>query len=71
MARVYCAAVECRHNIQGKCCAAEITLNEGHVHTLHQGFLHHWTCTGYEESETAKSIREFVRKFMQERTEEK
>lgn len=66
MATVYCAAEECKHNDQCKCTAAEITLNEGHAHTLHQGFLHHWTCTAYEESEFAKTIREEIKKYMQE-----
>lgn len=71
MARVYCVAHECRHNMRGECRAPEITLNEGHERTLRQELSHHWTCTGYEESEDAKNIREFVRKFMQERTEGK
>ena len=58
MPTVYCAAIECKHNKNNKCKAKALTLNESHVHTIHQGFKQFWTCKQFEESEEAKATME-------------
>lgn len=64
MARVYCAAVECKFNDGNICIAKSINLSEGHVHTVHQGFKQVWTCRSYEMSAIAKQVAAEVAKIM-------
>ena len=56
MARVCCAAVECKWNDDCLCRAKSINLSDGHVHTVHQGFKHIWTCKEFEMSAFAKEV---------------
>jgi len=63
MATVYCAAVECEHNDRNRCNAKTISLSEGYVHTVHQGFLQVWTCRQYEMSEDAKRLLEEMKRL--------
>ena len=65
MAIVYCAAVDCKHrNENNRCTLKKICLNEGRVHTKHQGFKQVWECKNYEQSERSKEIEEMVKWLM-------
>lgn len=64
MARVYCAALECKWNDGNICRAKSINLSEGHVHTVHQGFKQVWTCGAFEMSAFAKKVAAELSKFM-------
>lgn len=56
MAKVWCAAIECRHNKNNQCRSKEINLTEGHIHTVHQGFKQVWGCRTYETDPKLKEI---------------
>ena len=60
MARVTCAEITCEYNFENRCTRAEVNFAAGHRHTVHEGFMHVWTCRNYKESERAKEIREFL-----------
>lgn len=62
MAKVWCAEIECKHNRNNMCRRKEVKFSAGHVHTIHQGFLHVWQCKDYELSEDAKKIMEVLKK---------
>lgn len=59
MPRVWCAAIECEHNKENQCTAAEINLSTAHVHTVHQGFMEYWKCRTFTESEESAALRRF------------
>lgn len=62
MPKVWCAEIECQHNKNNTCRRKEINFSAGHVHTIHQGFLHVWCCKNYELSEDTKKLMEELRK---------
>ena len=61
MAKVICAAVECRWNDDYRCRAKGISLRDGHVHTRHQGYKHIWECKQFEMSEQAKEFMDALK----------
>lgn len=56
MTKVWCAETECKLQKNNRCTAKEINLSAGHIHTMHQGFMHHWECRMFEQSEDAKEL---------------
>lgn len=60
MPKIWCAAIECKHNKGNQCRAKEVNLTEGHLHTVHQGFKQVWGCRTYEESEDYKALRKMI-----------
>lgn len=56
MPKVCCATLECKHNKDYKCRASSISLSDGHIHTVHQGYKHIHECRTYEKSESAKAL---------------
>ena len=63
MAKILCSSIECKHNSENQCRAKSINLSVGYVHTLHQGYMQHWICRTYEQSEEAKKIQEVINRF--------
>ena len=63
MIKVYCASIDCEYNHNNKCMAEEIKLNDGHIHTVHQGFKHIHECTTYKESEYSKELKQALKDF--------
>ena len=63
MSKVYCASIDCEYNYLNVCNAEEITLNDGHIHTVHQGFKHIHECKTYEESEYYKELKQALEDF--------
>lgn len=63
MPKVWCAEIECKYHKNNKCTAKEINLSAGHIHTVHQGFIHHWTCRMFEPSEDAKELFEMCKEY--------
>ena len=61
--RVYCAEIECEHYSEDGCTAEEINLTAGHMHTVHEGFRHVWTCRMFEPSPIAKEIFDKLKKY--------
>lgn len=65
MPKVWCAAIECKHNKGNQCRAKEINLTNGYINTVHQGRKSVWGCRAFEESEAFKelysAIKEAVR----------
>lgn len=64
MPKVWCASIECKHNKKNQCRAKEINLSDGHVHTIHQGFLHIWKCRAFEESQKVKQMAADIAKYL-------
>ena len=62
MAKVWCATLECEYNKRNKCTAKEINLSDGHVHTVHQGYLQIWKCEAFAMSREAREMYEDLRK---------
>ncbi len=60
MAKVWCAAIECKYNKNNQCRAKEINLSDGHVHTVNQGYMQYWKCQSFEESNEAKEIKKLI-----------
>ena len=60
MAKVWCAAIECKHNKNNQCKAKEINLSEGHANTFFQGYLQFWKCRSYKESKETKEIKKLL-----------
>ena len=58
MSKVVCAALECKHNMEDRCTASEISLSEEGVNTRYQGYKQFWTCKMYEMSDEAKKFYE-------------
>lgn len=56
MAKVWCAEIECEYNRENICRAKEINISAGHLHTKHQGFIHHWECRTFKMSEEAAEL---------------
>ena len=63
MAKVHCASIDCEYNFNTKCTAKEIQLNDGHIHTVHQGFKHMHECKTYTKSEYFKELEQFLKQF--------
>ena len=63
MIKVICASIDCEYNHNKKCTAKEIKLNDGHIHTVHQGFKHIHECKTYEKSEYSKELEKFLEEF--------
>lgn len=52
MAKVICAAIECKYNSDDHTCnAEEINLSEGYYHTVNEGFMQMWKCKNYDKDE--------------------
>lgn len=60
MTKVWCATIECKHNKNNRCRAKEINLSDGHVHTIHQGYMQYWKCRSFEESKATKEIKKLI-----------
>ena len=56
MAKVWCAAIECKHNKGNQCRAKEINLSNGHIHTVHEGCKRVWGCRTFAESDEFKIL---------------
>lgn len=62
MAKVICAACECKHNDKGICVAKEINLSQGNINTVWEGRQDVWWCKMFEMSDFAKEIDELLKK---------
>lgn len=69
MTKVMCAEIECKHYSDKGCKAKEIKISAGHMHTVHEGFRHVWTCKTYEMSEESKQIHEELHEFFKTKGE--
>ena len=67
MTKVMCAEIECKHYSDKGCKAEEINISAGHMHTVHEGFRHVWTCKTYEMSEESKQIHEQLHEFFKKK----
>lgn len=56
MPKVWCAETECEYYRDNRCTAKEINISAGHIHTKHQGYIHHWECRTFKMSEEAKEL---------------
>ena len=56
MAKVRCAETECEYCHDCECTAHEINISAGHIHTKHQGYIHHWECQTFKMSKEAEEI---------------
>ena len=63
MSKVFCASIDCEYNHLNKCTAKEIQLNDGHIHTVHQGFKHIHECKTYKKSEYYKELEQAFQDF--------
>lgn len=63
MSKVNCASIDCEYNHDNKCTAKEIQLNDGHIHTIHQGFMHIHECKTYKKSQYCKEIEQALQDF--------
>lgn len=63
MAKVWCAETECEYCRENGCTAKEINISAGHIHTVHQGFRHHWECRTFKPSEDAKEMFEMLKAY--------
>ena len=61
MPKVFCASIECVYNKGNQCKAAGINLSDGHVHTVHQGYLQIWKCRTFSMSKEAKEMYELLK----------
>jgi hypothetical protein len=71
MPKVICAAVECIWNdVNNRCRAKEINLQDNYIMTLYEGRQHFNKCRNYEMSEESKRImNELKEKFFNDRNE--
>jgi hypothetical protein len=69
MLKVMCAEIECKHYSDKGCKAKEINLSTSHMHTVHEGFRHVWTCRTYEMSEESKQIHQQLQDFFKKKGE--
>ena len=58
--KVWCAAIDCKHNKYNQCAAGEINLTDSYVHTLNDGLQHYNTCRNYEP---CTEMKDFLRKI--------
>lgn len=65
MVKVICASVDCEYNLDNKCKAKEIKLNDGHIHTVHQGFKHIHECKTYTKSQYYKKLEQEFQDLIQ------
>lgn len=63
MTKVLCASIECKHNKDGKCRAPYISISDGHINTVHQGYKHIHECRTYEQSEESKAVEKSLKKY--------
>lgn len=63
MPKVWCAETECEYCKGNKCTAREINISAGHIHTVHQGFIHHWECRTFKISEEAKELFDMLKRY--------
>lgn len=62
MAKVVCAACECKYNDNSICVAKEINLSQGNIMTVREGRQDVWWCRMFEMSDFAKEIDELLKK---------
>ena len=63
MPKVWCAETECEYYHENGCKAKEINISAGHIHTIHQGFAHHWECRTFKPSEDAKEMFKMLKTY--------
>lgn len=63
MPKILCPCYECVHHAKtvNKCMAKEISLREGHWHTLNEGLQQFWQCKSYEPQEWYKIVEEGIK----------
>lgn len=64
MPKLVCATLECKYNKNNRCTAKEISLSDGHIHTVHQGYKQVWECKTYEMSAEDRQLYEEMSLFM-------
>ena len=64
MPKVWCAAIECKHNKRNICREKEINLTAGYINTVYQGHKHTWGCRSFEEDEESKELRLTIERAM-------
>lgn len=64
MSKVVCAALECKYNKNNRCTASSVSLSDGHIHTVHQGYKQIWECKTFEISEEDKKLYEEISLLM-------
>lgn len=62
MTKVWCGALDCKHNKDNMCKQKEINLSNGIVGTMWQGSMQYWKCLSYEESNLSKEFRQLISK---------
>ena len=60
---VWCAETECVYCKENICTADEINLSAGHMHTVHEGFRHVWTCRTFSPDPEAKELFDMLKAF--------
>ena len=71
MTKVYCAETECKYFDDCLCTADEINLTAGHIHSVHNGFMHHWECRMFEQSKEAKEMFEMLKSYFDKKMNDK
>lgn len=61
--RIVCAETECEYFSVDGCTAEEINLTAGHMHTVHEGYRHVWTCRTFSPSPEAKEIFDMLKSY--------
>lgn len=61
--KVWCAETECEHNKDNLCKAKEINISAGRVHTIHDGYIHHWECRTFKMSEEAEKLFSMLKRY--------
>lgn len=62
--RIVCAETECEYFSMDGCTAEEINLTAGHMHTVHEGYRHVWTCRTFRPSPEAKEIYDMLKSYI-------
>lgn len=69
MPKVICAACDCKWNdVNNRCRAKEIHLEDNHIMTVYDGRQHFNRCQDYEMSEQMKRLYEEFKRLMENDT---
>jgi hypothetical protein len=64
MPKVWCAAIECKHNKENQCTRKKINLSAGHTHTVLNGYMQYWECRMFNESSESAELRRKIESFL-------
>ena len=69
MPKVYCAAIDCAFNNDGRCRAKEIELSDHSIMTMWQWRQRFNRCKTFEESQLSKDMRKVIEPLIERRME--